>query len=96
MHPQGSSRQITSDMVRYYQWDEGMTEKAKELIKQSEELKQAQVTDIMYQKYEKDAKRNWDLFYKANKTNFYKDRHYIKYEFVELSDTITKCSSSEQ
>jgi hypothetical protein len=35
-------------MVRYYQWDEGMTEKAKELIKQSEELKQAQVTDIMY------------------------------------------------
>jgi hypothetical protein len=41
MHPEGSSRQITSEMVRYYQWDESMTEKAKELIKQSEELKQA-------------------------------------------------------
>lgn len=44
----------------------------------------------MYVKLEKDAKRNWDLFYKANKTNFYKDRHYIKYEFVELVDRINK------
>lgn len=96
MHPEGSSRQITSDLVRYYQWDESMTEKAKELIKQSEDLKQAQVTDIMYQKYEKDAKRNWDLFYKMNKTNFYKDRHYIKYEFVELSDTITNCAEPDK
>lgn len=40
----------------------------------------------MYAKFEKDAKRNWDLFYKANKTNFYKDRNYIKFEFKELTD----------
>jgi methyltransferase-like protein 6 len=40
----------------------------------------------MYAKLEKDAKRNWDLFYKANKTNFYKDRHYIKFEFKEMAD----------
>ena len=38
----------------------------------------------MYLKLEREAKKNWDLFYKANKTNFYKDRHYIKYEFQEL------------
>jgi len=44
----------------------------------------------MYNKLEKDAKRNWDLFYKTNKTNFYKDRHYIKYEFVELVERLTK------
>lgn len=50
--------------------------------------KKAQVTEMMYQKLEKDAKRNWDLFYKANKTNFYKDRHYIKFEFAELAQKI--------
>lgn len=38
----------------------------------------------MYDKYEKDAKRNWDIFYKNNQTHFYKDRHYIKLEFQEL------------
>ena len=42
----------------------------------------------MYAKYEREAKRNWDLFYKANKTNFYKDRHYIKHEFTELADKL--------
>jgi hypothetical protein len=41
-----------------------------------------------YNNYEKDAKRNWDIFYKNNKTNFYKDRHYIKNEFVELVSAI--------
>lgn len=66
-----------------------MTEQAKELIRKAEAEKQAQVTELMYQKFERDAKRNWDLFYKTNKTNFYKDRHYIKYEFTELSDKIT-------
>jgi methyltransferase-like protein 6 len=35
----------------------------------------------MYNKYENEAKRNWDIFYKINKTNGYKDRHYIKREF---------------
>jgi|LauGreDrversion4_2_1035121.scaffolds.fasta_scaffold96862_3 methyltransferase-like protein 6 len=67
-----------------------MTEKAKELIKTSEEAKKAQVTETVYNKYEKDAKRNWDLFYKVNKTNFYKDRHYIKFEFMEIGKRMEK------
>jgi hypothetical protein len=46
------------------------------------------VPEEIYDKYEKDAKRNWDIFYKNNKTNFYKDRHYIKNEFVELVSAI--------
>lgn len=87
---------ITSEQVRYYQWDDEMTEKAKELIKTSEELKQAQVTENMYNKYEKDAKRNWDLFYKVNKTNFYKDRHYIKLEFMEMADTMTSTPADKE
>lgn len=61
-----------------------MTGKAKEIIDEDAEP----VTDEGYQKYEEEAKRNWDIFYKNNKTNFYKDRHYIKAEFKELADKI--------
>mmetsp|Transcript_23424 Transcript_23424/g.29122 ORF Transcript_23424/g.29122 Transcript_23424/m.29122 type:complete len:83 (+) Transcript_23424:222-470(+) len=40
-----------------------------------------------------DARRNWDIFYKQNTTNFYKDRHYLAREFTELS---TKLDESKQ
>ncbi|KAG9292889.1 hypothetical protein G9A89_016251 [Geosiphon pyriformis] len=36
-------------------------------------------------KYKNEAAKNWDLFYKRNKTNFFKDRHWIGREFEELS-----------
>ncbi|XP_061674986.1 tRNA N(3)-methylcytidine methyltransferase METTL6 isoform X2 [Syngnathoides biaculeatus] len=35
-------------------------------------------------KLERDAQRNWDLFYKRNTTNFFKDRHWTSREFEEL------------
>ena len=35
-------------------------------------------------RYQKDAGRNWDLFYKRNTTNFYKNRHWLVREFPEL------------
>ena len=35
-------------------------------------------------KLETDAKKNWDLFYKRNSTNFFKDRHWITREFPEI------------
>ena len=63
-----------------------MTVKAKEHIELAEAGKV--MTDHMYAKIEKEAKKNWDLFYKVNKTNFYKDRHYIKFEFMEMADRI--------
>ena len=37
-----------------------------------------------------DARKNWDIFYKQNQTNFYKDRHYLAREFVELSNKLEK------
>ena len=67
-----------------------MSEKAKETIRQAEAEKKAQINENMYNKLEKEAKKNWDLFYKTNKTNFYKDRHYIKYEFNELVERVQK------
>nr|KAJ3416647.1 hypothetical protein HK105_001208 [Polyrhizophydium stewartii] len=38
-------------------------------------------------KLEADAARNWDIFYKNNTTNFFKDRHWTHREFVELRET---------
>lgn len=36
------------------------------------------VTEFKANKLEKDAQKNWDLFYKRNETRFFKDR-YVKY-----------------
>lgn len=44
----------------------------------------ALVSDFRQAKLEKDAQRNWDLFYKRNTTNFFKDRHWTTREFDEL------------
>lgn len=42
------------------------------------------VTDYKRNKFEQEAKKNWDLFYKRNSTHFFKDRHWITREFPEL------------
>ena len=42
------------------------------------------VSDYKRNKLEKEAKKNWDLFYKRNTTKFFKDRHWTKREFEEL------------
>lgn len=36
-------------------------------------------------KLEKEAQKNWDLFYKRNTTKFFKDRHWTRREFDDLS-----------
>lgn len=42
------------------------------------------VSDFKRIKLEEDAQKNWDLFYKRNATNFFKDRHWTTREFQEL------------
>ncbi|XP_028835828.1 tRNA N(3)-cytidine methyltransferase METTL6 isoform X4 [Denticeps clupeoides] len=44
----------------------------------------APVSEFRRRKLEEDAQKNWDLFYKRNTTNFYKDRHWTTREFAEL------------
>ena len=39
---------------------------------------------FLQEKLEKDAKKNWDLFYKRNGDRFFKDRHWTLREFQEL------------
>ena len=44
----------------------------------------AVVSEYKRDKFEREAKKNWDLFYKRNSTHFFKDRHWITREFPEL------------
>lgn len=45
-----------------------------------------QLSEFKQNKLETEARKNWDLFYKRNKTNFFKDRHWTTREFSELSN----------
>ena len=42
------------------------------------------VSDFKQNKLEKEAQKNWDLFYKRNTTKFFKDRHWTRREFSDL------------
>ena len=42
------------------------------------------VSEFKQKKYELEARKNWDKFYKRNTTKFFKDRHWTKREFGEL------------
>lgn len=42
------------------------------------------VSDFKQLKLEREAQKNWDLFYKRNSTHFFKDRHWTTREFEEL------------
>ena len=48
------------------------------------------VRDFFLRKFEVDAVRNWDVFYKKNADRFYKDRHYLTQEFTELGELATQ------
>lgn len=52
----------------------------------NEEQQQPRVSDFWYNKYEHEAGKYWDLFYKRNMANFFKDRHYLTREFAVLAD----------
>ena len=45
-------------------------------------------------KFEREVKKNWDLFYKRNSTHFFKDRHWITREFPELLQIISEIDCS--
>eukprot|EP00899_Mesostigma_viride_P026314 jgi/Mesvir1/6868/Mv09037-RA.1 len=46
--------------------------------------KQDVVSDYLRVKLEKEARKNWDKFYRVHENRFFKDRHYLHREFPEL------------
>lgn len=63
-----------------------------------EEVKQLErdqeLGSFQQNKLEKEAKKNWDLFYKRNSTHFFKNRHWITREFPELCQAILEIDLS--
>lgn len=43
------------------------------------------VSEFKNKRFEIDAKKHWDLFYRRNKTNFFKDRYWTFREFEEIT-----------
>lgn len=81
-----------SKKISYYDWTEEMQQKVENIINDDK----SKPTEFWYQKYEKDARRNWDIFYKHNTTNFFKNRYYIDSEFTELQDLNEKYKETKK
>eukprot|EP00351_Strombidinopsis_sp_SopsisLIS2011_P002971 CAMPEP_0116882482 /NCGR_PEP_ID=MMETSP0463-20121206/14725_1 /TAXON_ID=181622 /ORGANISM="Strombidinopsis sp, Strain SopsisLIS2011" /LENGTH=69 /DNA_ID=CAMNT_0004535733 /DNA_START=89 /DNA_END=298 /DNA_ORIENTATION=- len=68
-----------------------MTDSAKEIV-DSDKTTGSMAAEMIVKRCEIDAQRNWDIFYKNNSTNGYKDRHYLSREFTELADALEKAN----
>ncbi|KAJ0405791.1 hypothetical protein P43SY_003641 [Pythium insidiosum] len=67
------------------EWTEEREELAKELLSRDTST----IPEFWQDKYEKEAAKSWDKFYKKNSTNFYKDRHYLHIVFPDLDKNDT-------
>ena len=74
----------TEDLIDGTVEDGGTEALSEETLKLLERQESRRVSDFQASKLEAEAARNWDLFYKRNSTNFFKDRHWTKREFHEL------------
>jgi methyltransferase-like protein 6 len=48
------------------------------------------VSEFQALKLEREAKKNWDIFYKRNENRFFKDRHWTTREFAILDEPGSK------
>ncbi|OQR97061.1 methyltransferase domain-containing protein [Achlya hypogyna] len=65
---------------------------AQELLSQDKKV----VPPFWQEKYEREAAKSWDLFYKRNTTNFYKDRHYLHLVFPGLAPKENETSTEPE
>lgn len=68
--------------IVYFDPDEEFKVKAQEVIEGDSEP----VSEFKREKLEKEAAKHWNVFYKRNQQNFFKDRHYLLKEFPELEE----------
>jgi methyltransferase-like protein 6 len=67
--------------VHDFEWTSEMEQEAKKIVEENEEILEEHILN----KFLNTQDKNWEKFYKFNKTNFFKDRHYILREFKELA-----------
>ena len=70
--------------VIYFEFNDEIRESRQKIIDSDE----TQLSDFVKEKLEKEAMKNWDVFYSHHKDNFWKDRHYLKREFFEFVDKL--------
>ena len=69
------------DPLRNYEFTEQMKDQADSVLSKEPD---SSFQPMICRRLEIEAAKNWDIFYKNNTTNFYKDRHYLLREFPEL------------
>ena len=67
------------DFVHDLEFTEDLKQEAIKIINEDNILLNTDITN---------QNKNWEKFYKFNKTNFFQDRHYILKEFIELNNDI--------
>ena len=77
--------------LEYFEWSDAIEEKSKAVINNQKDV----VSSKVYDAHEENARKFWDIFYKRNTTNFYKDRNYIDREFA-LPDLVRKLKASKK
>ena len=68
------------EYVHDFEWNEDLEKEALEIIKENSDNME------FFEEFIDTQNKNWEKFYKFNKTNFFKDRHYILEEFLELKN----------
>ena len=68
------------EYVHDFEWNDDLEKEAIEIIKDNNENVES------LEEFLDTQNKNWEKFYKFNKTNFFKDRHYILEEFNELKN----------
>lgn len=66
--------------IEFYNFTDEMRHQAESQLSND----QTSLSPFIYTKFEKQASKMWNDFYKHNSTNFYKDRHYLIKEFSEM------------
>ncbi|KAL4160961.1 hypothetical protein PRNP1_001519 [Phytophthora ramorum] len=64
--------------------DDVWTEERERLAEEHLSQDKSTIPAFWQHKYEAEAAKSWDKFYKRNSTNFYKDRHYLHLVFKDL------------
>jgi 2-polyprenyl-3-methyl-5-hydroxy-6-metoxy-1,4-benzoquinol methylase len=68
------------EYVHDFEWNDNLEKEALEIIKENSDNMES------FEEFIDTQNKNWEKFYKFNKTNFFKDRHYILEEFLELKN----------